>query len=216
MKRLPTSSDQRSRGVSAGAPDRHDALADFLEARAMLLRIACRIVTTTFDAEDVVQDTWLRWNGTDRTVVRNARAFLACTTQRLSITRTQSAYARHQIPAGLTVDNPMQPGADPAQIAEDTDELRAAMAVLVVRLDPRDRVAYLLREAFALPYRTVGELLGLTEAHTRQLLRRARARLASGPDRPVPPAEKSHLLAVFLDAARDGDPAALADLARTN
>ncbi|MGR6919923.1 sigma factor-like helix-turn-helix DNA-binding protein [[Actinomadura] parvosata] len=215
MKRLPTSSDQRSRGAGVAGPDGDDALADFLEARATLLQIARRIVTTT-DAEDVVQDTWLRWSRTDRTVVRNARAFLACTTQRLSITRTQCAYARHQIPAGLTVDDPPELGADPARIAEDTDELRAAMAVLVVRLGPRERVAYLLREAFALPYRNVGELLGLTEPHTRQVLRRARARLATGPDRSVPRAEKSRLLAVFLDAARRGDLAALADLARTN
>lgn len=114
MKRLPTSSDQGARAASVAAPDRPDALADFLEARVMLLQIARRIVATT-DAEDVVQDTWLRWNGTDRTVVRNARAFLACTTQRLSITRTQSAYARHQIPAGLTVDYPAQLAADPAR-----------------------------------------------------------------------------------------------------
>lgn len=90
------------------------------------------------------------------------------------------------------------------------------MAVLVVRLGPRERVAYLLREAFALPYRNVGELLGLTEPHTRQVLRRARARLVSGPDRPVSPVEKSRLLAVFLDAARRGDLAALAAFARTS
>jgi len=214
LKPLPTSSHQRVRGGNA-TPDPHDGLTDFLAARNVLLRIARRIVTAA-DAEDIVQDTWLRWHGTDRTVVHNPPAFLSRTTTRLSLTMTQTAYARYQTSAGLLPGDLAQPGADPAELAENADQLSTAMAMLVARLDPRERVAYLLREAFGLPYRDIGELLGITEPHARQLLRRARARLAAGPDRPVPAAEQRHLVAEFLDAARNGDPAALTGLARIN
>jgi RNA polymerase sigma-70 factor (ECF subfamily) len=210
------SGDERSRGGSLAAPDRsNDGLTEFLQLRSLLLGIACRMVAPT-DAEDVVQEAWLRWNGTDRTVVRNAPAFLSRTTARLSITMTRTAYARYQTAAGLRLGDLAAPGADPAELVEKAEQLGTAMAVLVDRLDQRERVAFILREAFDLPYRNIGELLGLTEPNARQLMRRARARLAAGHGRQAQSSERFHLLSAFLDAARRGDPATLAELARNN
>ncbi|GAA0448790.1 hypothetical protein Ade02nite_61630 [Paractinoplanes deccanensis] len=188
-----------------------DGLHDFLGVRDRLLRIARGIAGP--DAEDVVQDAWLRWNGTDRTVVRDAPAFLSRTTTRLSLTRTQTAYARHQSPVGLCPPDPGGRGDDPAALAVAADELRGAMALLLARLGPRERVAYLLREAFALPYRQIAGLLGVSEAHARQLTRRARARLAAPGDGQVSSVDQHGLLAAFSEVSRTGDPAALVSLA---
>ena len=88
------------------------------------------------------------------------------------------------------------------------------MLLLVERLTPRERCAYVLREAFAYPYRQIGDVLGMTEANARQLIRRSRVRLAAGHARPASPAEQLSLLGAFLEVGRTGNPAALAELAR--
>ncbi|MEU8817195.1 sigma factor-like helix-turn-helix DNA-binding protein [Actinoplanes sp. NPDC048796] len=184
-----------------------DGLHEFLGVRDRLLRIARGIAGP--DAEDVVQDAWLRWNGTDRTVVRDAPAFLSRTTTRLSLTRTTTAYARHQSPVGLWPAERAHTGDDPAALVVEADQLRGALALLLSRLGPRERVAYLLREAFALPYRQIAGLLGVTEAHARQLIRRARTRLETSGDSRVSPVDHHDLLAAFREVARTGDPAPL-------
>src|SRR4051794_14379934 len=91
-----------------------DGLHDFLGVRGRLLRIARGIAGP--DAEDIVQDAWLRWNTTDRSVVRDAPAFLSRTTTRLSLTRTRTAYARHQSAVGLWPADPGGSAADPATL----------------------------------------------------------------------------------------------------
>ncbi|XVV16409.1 sigma factor-like helix-turn-helix DNA-binding protein [Actinoplanes sp. CA-131856] len=188
-----------------------DGLHEFLGVRDRLLRIARGIAGP--DAEDVVQDAWLRWDGTDRSVVRDAPAFLSRTTTRLSLTRTTTAYARHQSPVGLWPSERGGSDDDPAALVVEADELRGAMALLLSRLGPRERVAYLLREAFALPYRQIAGLLGVTEAHARQLTRRARTRLGTPGDGRVSPAEQRTLLTAFTEVSRTGDPAPLVNLA---
>ncbi|BCJ61794.1 sigma-70 family RNA polymerase sigma factor [Micromonospora endophytica] len=186
-----------------------DHLADFLDVRDRLLRIARRIVGDRSDAEDVVQDAWLRWHRTDRTAVRNVPAFLCRTTTLLSINATRTAHVRHRNPADSWSVEPVDPGDDPATVVERTEELRAAIRLLVERVTPRERCAYLLREAFGYPHRQIGELLGLTEANARQLTRRARARLAGDRGAPASPVEQLRLLAAFAEVTRTGDPAAL-------
>ncbi|MCO8270330.1 sigma-70 family RNA polymerase sigma factor [Actinoplanes sp. TRM 88003] len=184
-------------------------LTDFLVVRDRLMRIATRIAGA--EAEDVVQDAWLRWQRVDHNTVLDPSAYLSRTTVHLSINRAQQRPTSALTPAVL----PPEPSADPADRAAAADELRTALALLVARLEPRARVAYTLREAFELPYRQIGVLLGITEAHTRQLVNRARRRLAAGPDRPVPRDEHRALLAAFRHTARTGDPRPLAGLART-
>jgi RNA polymerase sigma factor (sigma-70 family) len=200
--------------MSEAVLERPAHLDDFLELRDRLLHTARRIVGGESEAEDVVQDAWLRWDHTDRSVVRNVPAFLTSTTTRLSINAIQTAYVRHRSsPGEWPVERPDR-GSDPAVQIERTEDLRAALVVLAERLTPRECAAFVLREAFGFPHRQIGEALGLTEANTRQLVRRARTRLADGRAKPTPSADQLRLLAAFLEVNRTGDPAALAALAR--
>jgi RNA polymerase sigma factor (sigma-70 family) len=192
-------------------PDQLDDLTVFLDVRERLLGIARRIVGGTPDAEDVVQEAWLRWSGTDRSVVRNAPAFLCRATTRLSITAIGTAHARHS--TGLwPVEHP-DPGEGPAVLAERAAQLQEATWLLVGRLTAREQAAYVLREAFDYPYRQIGESLGLTEANARQLVRRARVHMSGDSERSASAVEQLRLLGAFLQVSRSGDPAALADLA---
>jgi len=200
--------------MSEAVLERPAHLDDFLELRDRLLHTARRIVGGESEAEDVVQDAWLRWDHTDRSVIRNVPAFLTSTTTRLSINAIQTAYVRHRSsPGEWPVERPDR-GSDPAVQIERTEDLRAALVVLAERLTPRECAAFVLREAFGFPHRQIGEALGLTEANTRQLVRRARTRLADGRAKPAPSADRLRLLAAFLEVNRTGDPAALAALAR--
>jgi RNA polymerase sigma factor (sigma-70 family) len=198
--------------ITAATTAPHDSLSDFLRERERLLRIAYRIVGFGPDAEDVVQDCWLRWNATDHSTVRNPPAYLSRATTHLSITVTRTAYARRQIAMGLSPGDVPDTGADPAVLVERSERLRAAMRVLAGRLDRREQVAYLLREAFVTPYRQVGDLIGASEVNARQLVRRARVQLAgtTGPDAPAP--GQSELMAAFAEVSRTGDLAVLAAL----
>jgi RNA polymerase sigma-70 factor (ECF subfamily) len=198
----------------SSTPQSPDHLADFLGVRDRLLRIAQRVLGRETGAEDVVQDAWLRWDRTDRSAVRNVPAFLCRTTTLLAINATQTAHMRHRSSAGSwAMDRPDSTG-DPATVVERAEEVRAAMLLLVERLAPRERCAYVLREAFAYPHRQIADVLGLTEVSVRQLIRRARVRLGTDTGRHGSPAEQLELLGAFLEVARTGDPAALADLAR--
>lgn len=200
--------------MSEAVLERPGHLDDFLELRDRLLHTARRIVGGESEAEDVVQDAWLRWDHTDRSVVRNVPAFLTSTTTRLSINAIQTAYVRHRgSPGQWPVERPDR-GSDPALQVERTEDLRAALAVLAERLTIRECCAFVLREAFGFPHRQIGEALGLTETNTRQLIRRARARLSDGRGKPAPVTDQLRLLAAFLEVNRTGDPAALAALAR--
>jgi RNA polymerase sigma factor (sigma-70 family) len=194
-------------------PPYPEHLSDFLDVRDRLLRIAKRVIGRETGADDIVQDAWLRWNRTDRSTVRNAPAFLCRTTTLLAINATQTAHVRHQSATGLSPAERPDPSDGPATVVERAEEVRAAMLLLVERLTPRERSAYVLREAFAYPYRDIGDVLGMTEANARQSIRRARVRLAAGHARQASPVEQLRLLGAFLEVARTGNPAALADLA---
>jgi RNA polymerase sigma-70 factor (ECF subfamily) len=176
--------------------------------------VAQRVIGHETGAEDIVQDAWLRWDRTDRSAVRNVPAFLCRTTTLLAINATQTAQMRHQSSAGPWAMDRPDPADDPATVAERAEEVRAAMLLLVQRLTPRERSAYVLREAFAYPHRQIAEVLGMTEVNVRQLIRRARVRLSADSDRQASPVEQLQLLGAFLEVASTGDPAALADLAR--
>ncbi|MEV6923631.1 sigma-70 family RNA polymerase sigma factor [Dactylosporangium sp. NPDC051485] len=196
-------------------PDvRPDHLAEFIDVRDRLLCIARRIVGNRSDAEDVVQDAWLRWDHTDRGAVHDVPAFLCRTTTLLSINAIQTAHVRHQSPTGVWPANWPDRGDDPVAVVERMEELRAAMLLLIERLTPRERSAFVLREAFGYPHRQIGDVLSLTETNARQLIRRARVRLAADPGRPASPAEQLRLLTAFRKVARTGDPSALADIAK--
>ncbi|SCG77428.1 sigma-70 family RNA polymerase sigma factor [Micromonospora humi] len=197
-------------------PVRPDGLADFLEVRERLLAIAHRIAGRHVDAEDIVQEAWLRWQRVDRSLVNSPPAFLSLTTSRLAISAIRSARYRSSVAPGDWLENVPARGDGPARLAERADDVRAAIEVVATVLTPCEQVTYLLREAFGLPYRQIGAALGRTEPHARQLAYRARLRLAA-PRGSTPstgtPAHRARLLSAFVAAARTGDTAALVALA---
>jgi RNA polymerase sigma factor (sigma-70 family) len=179
--------------------------ASFEAVRPRLFGIAYRTLESVADADDVVQDAWIRWQGTDRDQVRDAAAFLATTTKRLALNVAQSARVRHE-----TFIEPWHPEqvdahADPTLEAERREALEHAMLTLSERLSATERAAYVLREAFDYPYRQIGRVLATSEANARQLVTRARVRLANGCRRPVDGAEQQRFMDAFVDAAQSGD-----------
>lgn len=179
--------------------------ASFEAVRPRLFGIAYRTLESAADADDVVQDAWIRWQGTDRNQVRDTAAFLATTTKRLALNVVQSARARRE-----TVFQPWHPEqvdvrADPALGAERREALELALRALSERLSPTERAAYVLREAFDYPYRQIADVLATSEANARQLVTRARVRLANGRRRQVSAAEQQRFVDAFVDAAQSGD-----------
>jgi RNA polymerase sigma factor (sigma-70 family) len=164
------------------------------------------------EAEDIVQDVWLRWQTTDRSVVQDPPAFLATATTRLAINVFQSARSRRESYVGPWLPEPVDTSADPGLGAERVQALGLAVLVLLEKLSPAERAAYILREAFDYPYQQIADILQLSEANTRQLVTRARKHIVDGRRVPVSSAEQRRLLAAFIDAARKGDVAALEGL----
>jgi RNA polymerase sigma factor (sigma-70 family) len=184
----------------------------FHTVRPRLFGIAYRVLGNASEADDVVQDAWIRWQDTDRSRVRDAAAFLATTTTRLAINVTQSARARRETHVGPSLPEPGDAEADPALAAERREALELAVQMLLGKLSPAERAAYVLREAFDYPYRHISQVLGLSEANARQLAVRARRRLSGESRRPVGASEERALLDAFVAATQTGDLATLEQL----
>lgn len=133
------------------------AAAVFVSARPRLFGIAYRILGTVSEAEDVVQEVWLRWHGTDRSVVIDPLAFLAATTTRLAINHAQSARRRHETSVGPWLPEAVDTSVDLETWAERGEAVELAVLLLLEKLTPMERAAYILREAFGYPYRQISE-----------------------------------------------------------
>jgi RNA polymerase sigma-70 factor (ECF subfamily) len=182
-----------------------DALAAFQAVRGRLFGIAYRMLGSASEAEDIVQEAWLRWQGTDRTVVQDPPAFLATATTRLAINALQSARSQRETYIGPWLPEPVDTSADPTLGAERAEALGFAVLVMLERLTPTERAAYVLREAFAYPYEQICEIVQVSEAAARQLVSRARKHLTGERRREVPQSEQRRLLTAFLAAAKTGD-----------
>jgi len=178
---------------------------EFHTVRPRLFGIAYRIVGSAAEADDVVQDAWIRWQATDRDAVRDAPAFLATATTRLAINVIQSARARRESHVGASVPNAIDVGADPAVHVERHNALEEGARVLLEKLSPVERAAYVLREAFDYPHRQIAQVLGLTEANARQLVTRARMHVSSDRRRRVRAEDHERLVKVLVYAAQTGD-----------
>jgi len=189
-----------------------DALSAFLRVRPRLFGIAYRMLGSAAEAEDVVQDVWLRWQTTDRSVVRDAAAFLATTATRLAINVMQSARARRELCIGPCQPEPVDTSSDPWIAAERDQALACGVRVLLERLTPTERAAYILREAFDYAYRDIANVLRLAEANARQVVTRARQHIASGRTTGTSSAEEARLLEALIAAAENGDIASLEHL----
>ena len=181
------------------------ATAEFQAARARLFGIAYRMLGAVAEAEDVVQDAWLRWQGTDRSQVRNPTAFLSTVTVRLAINASESARARREVYTGPWLPEPVLTENDPMLGAERAEALEIGLLRLLERLTPNERAVYLLREAFDYDFREIAEVLEISEANARQLARRARAHVEEDRPKPVATSERDRLLHAFLAAAQSGD-----------
>ena len=183
--------------------------ADFESLRPRLFGVAARVLGGAADAEDVVQDVWIRWHRTDRARVRDRTGFLVTATTRVALNVVTSARARREIPIGDRMPEPGHASDDAATDAERTEELALAVLLLMERLSPLERAVFVLREAFEYPFGAIAEAVGVSEPHARQLARRARLRLDGPRRRHVDPAEHGHQLRALRSAARGGDVARL-------
>ncbi|MEG9438173.1 sigma-70 family RNA polymerase sigma factor [Edaphobacter sp. HDX4] len=191
------------------------ATSAFLAVRRRLFGIAYRILGSAAEAEDIVQETWIRWQATDRTTVLDSPAFLSTITIRLALNLAQSAHSRRETYIGPWLPEPVDTSSDPYLGAERGEALSLAVLLLLEKLSPAERAAFVLREAFDYPYSTLAGLLETTEANVRQLVSRARRHVAeeghtaaSTPD----PARQTELLQTFLRAAQKGSVAELEGL----
>ena len=191
------------------------ALTDFQTHRGRMFGIAYRMLGSATEAEDVVQDAWLRWQAvTDE--VENPAAYLATITTRLSLTALDSARARRETYIGPWLPEPVSTQDDPLLGAERAEALSLAVLLLLERLTAAERAAYVLREAFDYSFRDIAEVLETTEANARQLATRARGHLARERSSEVSPAERDRLLGAITIAAQSGDLAALETLLSEN
>ena len=152
--------------------------ADFENIRTRLYGVAYRVLDRAADAEDVVQDVWIRWQGADRALVRDPIAYLVTMTTRVALNAAASAYARREVSAGERMPERDLGSVDPAREVERREALQAALRLLSERLSPTERAVYVLYEAYGYPFREIAKALDLSDSNARQLACRARKRLA--------------------------------------
>lgn len=185
-------------------PELDHAAELFDRLRPKLFGVAYRMLHSVSDAEDVVQDVWVRWQLRDRSVVRDHAAFLVTTTTRLCINVMQSARVRRETHLEPWHAEPVDTTADPALRTERAEQLGAATLALLQRLSTAERAAYVLREAFDYPYDLIGATIGVSAVNARQLVSRARRQLTAR-DRPLAGhADHAPFLTAFVTAARTG------------
>jgi RNA polymerase sigma-70 factor, ECF subfamily len=186
-----------------------EAVADFEGIRPRLFGIAYRMLGGVADAEDIVQEVWLRWQAADRAGVRDRVGFLVTITTRLALNAATSARARREVSVGRWLPERVSDAEEPPSRAERIEALELAVRLLLERLSPIERAVYILREAFGYPFCEIATTLVIGESNARQLARRARMHLAEHRRMPVDPDERGRLLATFIVAAQAGDMARL-------
>jgi len=156
---------------------------EFEELRPHLLAVAYRLTGTVADAEDVVQDAWLRWDGSDAAIT-DLGAWLTTVVSRLSLDRLRSAAKRRETYVGEWLPEPVVTGFDgddPLAAVVAADDARFAAMVVLERLTPDQRVAFVLHDGFGVPFGEIASVLGVSDASARQLASRARRAVASAP-----------------------------------
>ncbi|KRG66017.1 RNA polymerase subunit sigma-24 [Stenotrophomonas humi] len=195
----------------------------FQTHRPRLQALAYRLLGSRTDAEDVVQDAWLRWANADISAIRDAEAWLVTATTRLGLDRLRALkrerlqYVGPWLPEPLEIHLEPDTSSDPAQVFALADDVSVAFLALLEQLGPEERAAFLLKEAFDHSYQQIGELIGHSEANCRQLVHRAKQRLQAGRPRfQAAPDQHRRLLARFMEAAQRGDSEAIQALLHAN
>lgn len=187
---------------------------EFEELRPLLFSIAYRILGSVGEAEDAVQETWLRFDGSS-TLPTSTKAFLAATVTRISIDVLRSARVRREEYVGPWLPEPLlsDPYQDPARSAELADSVSMAALLLLERLSPLERAVFVLREVFGFGFDEIAETVGRSESACRQLVVRARRHMREGRPRfEADRQERRELATRFFAALKGGDVGGLRDL----
>jgi RNA polymerase sigma-70 factor (ECF subfamily) len=190
-------------------------LATFDQHRGSLFSVAYRMLGSVADAEDVLQEAFIRWQRASEEEIRSPKAFLVTIVSRLCINHLESARVRREEYVGQWLPEPMvtDPASDPSGVFGTDETLSMAFLVLLERLTPVERAVFLLREIFDYEYAEIATILNRSEVNCRQIFRRARQHVrASRPRFRKSPGEHDQLLQRFLQAATNGDMDALVEL----
>ncbi|MES4879180.1 RNA polymerase sigma-70 factor [Streptomyces sp. NPDC000349] len=208
-------SHERDATTGAGAGDgRTDPATEaFVAHRNLLFTVAYEMLGSAADAEDVLQETWLRWAGVDLGSVRDRRAYLVRITTRQALTRLRTLGRRKESYVGEWLPEPLLTTPDVAEDVELADSVSMAMMLVMETLTPTERAVFVLREVFALEYDEIAEAVDKTPAAVRQTAHRARAHVAARrPRGAVPRAKARDALAAFQRAVETGDLQGLLDI----
>ena len=187
-------------------PYDRDSARVFAEHRALLISVAYRILGSVTDAEDAVQETWLRWSGVNLSDVTDPRAFLVRVVTRLAIDRLRRAKTRRESYVGPWLPEPILTGRDVAEDVALAESVSMAMLVVLETLSPLERAVFVLREAFGMPYAEIADVLGRKEEAVRQLGRRARDHVQERRSRfDADQTEQRRVTESFLEATSTGD-----------
>jgi RNA polymerase sigma-70 factor (ECF subfamily) len=193
-----------------GRPDL--ATEAFVAHRNLLFTVAYEMLGSAADAEDVLQETWLRWAGVDLAAVRDQRAYLVRITTRQALTRLRTLGRRRESYVGSWLPEPLLTAPDVAEDVELAESVSMAMLLVLETLTPVERAVFVLREVFAIEYDEIAEAVGRNPAAVRQIAHRARAHVASRrPRGAVTPARTREVLDAFQRAAATGDLQGLLD-----
>ena len=181
--------------------------------RGLLVSVSYRILGSVSDAEDTVQEAWLRWSTVDQSGVADPRAFLVRVTTRLAIDRLRRAKARRESYVGPWLPEPILTRQDVAEDAAMAESVSMAMLVVLETLSPLERAVFVLREAFGMPYAEIADVLGRKEEAVRQLARRARDHVRERRSRfDADQTEQRRVTERFLEATTTGDLEALMEV----
>jgi len=185
----------------------------FLAHRNLLFTVAYELLGSAADAEDVLQETWLRWVGVDLGTVHDQRAYLVRITTRQALNRLRTLGRRKESYVGPWLPEPLLTAPDVAEDVELADSVSMAMLLVLETLTPAERAVFVLREVFDVAYGEIAEAVGKSPAAVRQIAHRARAHVAARrPRGAVSPAETRGALAAFQRAVETGDLQRLLDI----
>ncbi len=185
----------------------------FAHHRSLLFTVAYEMLGSAADAEDVVQETWLRWADVDHSVVRDPRAYLVRIVTRQALNRLRTLARRREEYVGEWLPEPLVTSPDVAADVELAESLSIAMLTVLETLGPAERAVFVLREVFETPYDEIAEAVDKSPAAVRQIAHRARDHVAARrPRMPVSTTEQQEAVDRFLAAIRDGDLQGLLDI----
>ncbi|WP_109473105.1 RNA polymerase sigma-70 factor [Ornithinimicrobium cavernae] len=177
----------------------------FLEHRNLLFTVAYEMLSSAADAEDVVQETWLRWSEVDRSTVRDPRAYLVRIVTRQALNRIRTLQRRRETYVGPWLPEPLLTSPDVAEDVELADSVSTAMLMVLETLNPTERAVFILREVFGFEYAEIAAAVDKSPAAVRQVASRAGRAVRSRRPEPVPTAETEEVLRRFLEATSGGD-----------